>query len=96
MIINQIKIRLELIKKLNFIVNKSGNFNLSFIIFLLVLKSFFETVGIGLIYPFIDIIINDSLIEKNYFFKILFELSIISSKNDFLILLGLILLIYLS
>jgi ABC-type bacteriocin/lantibiotic exporter with double-glycine peptidase domain len=94
MIINQIKIRLELIKKLNFIVNKSGNFNLSFIIFLLVLKSFFETVGIGLIYPFIDIIINDSLIEKNYFFKILLELSIISSKNDFLILLGLILIVF--
>ena len=94
MIIDQIKIRLQLIKKLYFIINKAGDFNLSLIIFLLVLKSFFETIGIGLIYPFIDIIINDSLIETNYFYQFLSEVSIINSKSEFLFLLGLILILF--
>lgn len=85
---------LNLLKRLNFIIKNSGNSNLRYIIFILIVKAFLETAGIGLIYPFIDLVINKDFIYENILFNYLLKNNFISHKNQFLMLMGFCLIIF--
>lgn len=75
-------------KRLNFIIVNSGVTNFKFVISLLVLKSFFEMIGIGIIYSFIDLILNKELIESNFLYKLLLFFELRLSVNNFVFLYG--------
>ena len=91
---NKIKQLFTLLKRLNFIVKNSGNFNFKLVIVLLVFKAFFETVGIGLIYPLIDITLNKDLIKDNFFYEIVIQFMGSFSSNDFIMLYGILLILF--
>jgi ABC-type bacteriocin/lantibiotic exporter with double-glycine peptidase domain len=57
-------------------------------------KAFLETAGIGLIYPFIDLVINKDFIYENILFNYLLKNNFISHKNQFLMLMGFCLIIF--
>ena len=85
---NFISQRLAFIKKLNFIVKNSGDFSLSYIIVLLIFKAFFETMGIGLIYPFLDLIINQDLLNENFIYNYTLERGWIKNSEIFFLMIG--------
>ena len=53
------------------------------------LKSFFEMIGIGLIYSLIDLIINKELIEVNLLYKFLISFEYQISASNFIFIYGL-------
>lgn len=83
-----------MIKRLNFIVNNSGDFDLKFITVILILKSFFETLGIGIIYPFFDLIINQKKIDDFFIYTFLVKNGLLKSHEGFLILTGISLIVF--
>ena len=91
---NKIKQLFALLKRLNFIVKNSGDFNFKLVIVLLVFKAFFETVGIGLIYPFMDLVLNKNQISSNLIYILIHNNYESINKDNFLILYGITLIIF--
>lgn len=85
---HKIKDLISLLKRLNFIIVNSGITNFKFVISLLVLKSFFEMIGIGIIYSFIDLILNKELIDSNFLYKSLLFFGVQTPVNNFIFLYG--------
>tara|TARA_B110000238_G_scaffold41256_1_gene43998 strand:- start:948 stop:2660 length:1713 start_codon:yes stop_codon:yes gene_type:complete len=89
--LNKIKQLYNLFKRLNFIFKNSqttGTFKFKAVITLLIFKSIFETIGIGLIYPFIDLTLNKSQIEQNSFYKFASDFNNSIQTYDFLLIYG--------
>ena len=86
---NNIKQIISLLKRLNFIIINSGITNFKLVTYLLTLKSFFEMIGIGLIYSLIDLIINKELIEVNLLYKFLISFEYQISASNFIFIYGL-------
>lgn len=91
---NKIKQFFALLKRLNFIVQNSGDFNFKLVIVLLVFKAFFETVGIGLIYPFMDLVLNKDQISSNLIYTLIHNYYESINKDNFLVLYGITLIIF--
>ena len=92
--LNKIKQFFALLKRLDFIVKNSGNFNFKLVIVLLVFKAFFETVGIGLIYPFMNLFLNKDQISYNLIYAIIHNYFESINEDSFLILFGIVLIIF--
>ena len=91
---NKIKQLFTLLKRLNFIVKNSGDFNFKLVIVLLVFKAFFETVGIGLIYPFMNLALNKDQISPNLFYDFIHNFDESINEDSFLTLYGIVLIIF--
>ena len=91
---NKIKQLFTPLKRLNFIVKNSGDFNFKLVIVLLVFKAFFETVGIGLIYPFMNLALNKDQISPNLFYDLTHNFDESINEDSFLTLYGIVLIIF--
>ena len=94
---NKLKQLYNLFKRLDYIFKNSstkGTYKFKTVLILLIFKSIFETAGIGLIYPFIDLTLNRDLIGNNLFYEIAlyFDSSIQASR--FLLIYGIGLIIF--
>ena len=83
------------IKKLNFILNLNRDKKFFFFIIGASFIGFFEAMGLISIFPFISLVSNPNLIESNSFLNKIFLYTELSS-NDFLILFGCSLIIFLT
>lgn len=79
------KLLKELIQKLNYLFNKKEKQKLMLIFFMVVVAAFFETLGIGLIVPFVQIVMEPSMIFENSIMVYLYDLFSFQSTNSFLI-----------
>ena len=91
---NLLKRRLKLFKKLNYIIINSGDTSLIFVIIILIFKSFFETLGIGLLYPFLQIALSPSKISDSYLIELFLKKRIIQSMDDFILYMGIFLVLF--
>ena len=73
------------IKKLLKLFNKREKRNVLFLFLLMLLAAFSETVGIGLVVPFISIVTNPNIIEEQEILLYIYELFEFQSTNAFLI-----------
>ena len=73
------------IKKLFKLFNKREKRNVLYLFLLMLLAAFFETVGIGLVVPFISIVTNPNIIEEQEILLYIYELFEFQSTNAFLI-----------
>ena len=73
------------IKKLFKLFNKREKRNVLYLFLLMLLAAFLETVGIGLVVPFISIVTNPNIIEEQEILLFIYELFEFQSTNAFLI-----------
>ncbi len=94
--INKFKALLQIIKQLNFILNRNQKKGCIWVFLSMVLCSFLELLGVTAIYPFIDIIMyQDELREKDYL-SFIYYLKPEISSNSVILIIGIgIILIYL-
>lgn len=76
---------MESIKKLNKLFGKKEKKKFSLLFILMVFAAFFETIGIGLIVPFVGILTNPNSIHENEVLASIYEILGFQSTNAFLI-----------
>ena len=59
------------LKKINTLLNNSQKRDLFFIVVLLLVGVFFEILSLGFIFPFLNFILNPSLVPENFLTRIL-------------------------
>ena len=77
-----------MIKKLNFLLTRSDKKFLVILLFMSLLLSVIETIGITAIMPFISIASNPELIYSNEYYKIAYDFFNITSSKEFIIYFG--------
>lgn len=85
---------LSVLKQLREIFNKSDRYKLLFLMALVIVSSALETIGIGLIFPFINLVSNPSLTMGNSKFKYMYDLLGFNEVNNFIIAVGLLLIAF--
>ena len=60
-----------MIKKINYIFNKKDKLKIVLLLFLIIIGSFLETLGVSIFYPFVEAITNEAAIGSNTFLRIL-------------------------
>ncbi len=84
---------LNIIKELRTIYTKKQQVKFSFLFVLIVISGFLELVGISLILPFINVVINPEVIITNKYLFFVYKLFHISNTTNFLIFLAFILIL---
>ena len=82
---------MKLIMQVLSLFTKRDKVKLFVVLLLMITSGFLEMVGIGLIFPFVNLITRPELIEQNTTFKSLYEILPISSHHGFVIVMGLLL-----
>ncbi|CRK81687.1 ABC transporter [Neobacillus massiliamazoniensis] len=73
------------IKKVLSLFNKREKKKLILLFFMMIISALFETLGIGLIVPFVNIVINPTVIKENNFLAFLYKTLRFQSTTTFLI-----------
>jgi ATP-binding cassette, subfamily B, bacterial PglK len=60
-------------------------------VFLFLISSFFELMGIGIIYPYINVIANFDSIHDNSFINIIIDIFGVSTKEEIIVILSILL-----
>ena len=83
-----------MIKKTFSVLNKKERKNFYVLLFLIILSSFFELLGVGIIYPFLLIILDKDIIKNEFYLEYIGKYDL---TYDYLIILSIvsILLVYL-
>jgi len=84
----------EIIKKLNYILTKRDKQYLIFLLFMSIVVSVIEVVGVGIIMPFISVATNFNNIFTNKYFKFFYEFFNFSSSINFVVTFGIILILF--
>jgi ATP-binding cassette, subfamily B, bacterial PglK len=63
-------------------------FHLALLFLLMFITGLIEAFGIGMIFPFISVVSDNSILDNNRILKFFFEISAFESKDNFVILLG--------
>jgi len=84
---------MDLIKKLNYIFNKQQKLKFVFLFIIMFIGSLFELMGVSLILPFVQIVMEPNTIEQNEIMKAVYEYFNIQSPNRFLLLIAIALII---
>ncbi|MEH7095827.1 ABC transporter ATP-binding protein [Neobacillus vireti] len=74
------------IEKLSKLLNKKEKGKFVLLLFLMLLAALLETMGIGLIVPFVSIVTNPELIHKQQFLSYIYVLFNFKSENEFILL----------
>lgn len=85
---NIMKSMFEVLLKLKTIYTKKQRIKFSFLFALIVISGFLELIGISLILPFINVVINPEIIMTNKYLNFVYNLFQISNTTSFLILLA--------
>jgi len=83
----------EILIKLKTIYNKKQQINFAFLFVLIVISGFLELIGISLILPFINVVINPEIIVTNKYLSFVYNLFHISDTTNFLIFLAFVLIL---
>ncbi|MEH7129317.1 ABC transporter ATP-binding protein [Neobacillus drentensis] len=75
----------DTIKKLRVLLSKRDKKKLLLLFFMMILAAIFETVGIGLIVPFVGIVTNPTIIQKQPFISNVYQLLNFQSTNTFIL-----------
>ncbi|MEH6906767.1 ABC transporter ATP-binding protein, partial [Neobacillus drentensis] len=75
----------DTIKKLGVLLSKRDKKKLLLLFFMMILAAIFETVGIGLIVPFVGIVTNPTIIQKQLFLSNVYQLLNFQSTNTFIL-----------
>ena len=81
----------EILIKIRTIYNKQQQLKFSFLFVLIVVSGFLELVGISLILPFINVVMNPEIIMTNKYLNFVYNLFHISDTTNFLIFLAFVL-----
>ncbi len=90
---NIMKSMFEVLLKLKTIYTKKQQIKFSFLFALIVISGFLELIGISLILPFINVVINPEIIMTNKYLNFVYNLFQISNTTSFLILLAFLLIV---
>ncbi|MCU9612320.1 ABC transporter ATP-binding protein/permease [Caldibacillus lycopersici] len=82
----------DLIKKILFLFSKKEKLRFLLIFVMIIIAAVLETLGIGLIVPFVEIVMNSSSLSDNQILMSAYELFSFQSTNDFLIFSAIVLL----
>lgn len=77
-----------MLEKLNYIFSAKDKGKLLFIMFLIIIGSFCELLGVTIFLPFIEIIMDSSAIENSEILSVLFQLFSCKSREDFIVVLA--------
>ncbi|NLL77137.1 MAG: ABC transporter ATP-binding protein [Clostridiales bacterium] len=84
-----------MIKQLSYIFNRRDKVKIVFILFMVIVGSFFELMGVTIFMPFIQILMDPAIIKENVYLKYFYELFHFSNEQYFLAgLTGVIIFIY--
>ncbi|MBO7612164.1 MAG: ABC transporter ATP-binding protein [Elusimicrobia bacterium] len=81
----------DVFKKIRTIYSKRQQMKFCFVFFLIVISGFLELIGISLILPFINVVINPEIIMTNKYLNFVYNLFHITDTTNFLIFLAFIL-----
>jgi len=84
----------EIIKKLNFILTKKDKQYLIFLLFMSVIVSLVEVVGVGIIMPFISVATDFDNIFNNKYFNMIYNFFNFNSPVSFVVAFGVILILF--
>ncbi len=85
----------KIARQLNYIFNKKEKIKLIFVLIMVIIGSFFELIGVTSFMPFIEILMDESVIHENEYLNFFYELFHFSSNQYFLAALtGVIIFIY--
>lgn len=84
---------MELFKKVNYILNKKQKIRFLMLMVIVVIGGFMELLGISAIYPFVNILLDTSLIHKNHYYSFLFKIWNLQSDVQFLIIMAIVLVV---
>lgn len=79
---------MDLIKKLRYIFNKQQKLKFIFLFIIMFIGALFELVGVSLILPFVQIVMEPNIIEQNKIMKTIYEYFNIHSINHFLLIIA--------
>lgn len=79
---------MDLIKKLRYIFNKQQKLKFIFLFIIMFIGALFELVGVSLILPFVQIVMEPNIIEQNKIMKTIYEYFNIHSTNHFLLIIA--------
>ncbi|MFA6914696.1 MAG: ABC transporter ATP-binding protein [Endomicrobiia bacterium] len=82
---------IDTFKKLNSIYNRKQKIKFCFLFFCILISGFLELIGISLVLPFINVVMNPSIITTNKILNYVYSLFNIGSTHEFLIFLALLL-----
>jgi len=83
-----------MIKKINYLLSKKDKKWLVILLFLSLLSSIIETVGIGAIMPFISMASNPDLISNNHYLSLVYNYFIFEDKSLFIVYFGFTLILF--
>ena len=84
---------LDVIRKLRTIYDKKQQIKFLFLFCLIVISGFLELVGISLILPFINVVMNPEIIMTNKYLNFVYSFFNISNTTNFLIFLAFVLIL---
>lgn len=84
---------MNILKKLNYIFTKPQKIKFIILFFVMFIGAVFELLGVSLILPFIQIIMDSSIIESNSIMLFVYNIFDLSSVNEFLLLISILLII---
>lgn len=84
---------MDLLKKINYILDRRQKLRLLQLAFIIVIGAFFELLGVSMILPFIDVMMNPDVIMGKAYLRYFYELFHFQSANQFMILLAFLLII---
>lgn len=77
-----------MLKQLNYIFKRKEKWSLFGLLIIVIIGSFLELLGVAIFSPFIEIIMDTSVIEKNELLNMLYRISQTTTVEDFLIILA--------
>lgn len=84
---------MNILKKLNYIFTQQQKVKFVILFFIMFIGAIFELLGVSLILPFIQIIMDSTIIENNSIMLFVYNLFNLSSVNEFLLILSILLVI---
>lgn len=81
------------LRKINYIFNKNEKIKLVLLLFGILVTTVLELVGVVAIMPFVNVVMDTTVIEKNAYLKWIYDFLELNSINGFIAVLGLVLII---
>ncbi|MCR4740282.1 MAG: ABC transporter ATP-binding protein/permease [Lachnospiraceae bacterium] len=80
-----------MLKKINYVLNRQQKIMLILMIFMIIIGSFLETLGVSAILPLVDVVTNPSVIDSNKYYKAVKEFLHIRDVRTFILTMSMLL-----
>lgn len=79
---------MNMIHKINYIFNKKQKVRLVQLTIIIIIGAFFELLGVGVILPFINVVLDPNSVSTTFYLKFFYDLLRFNSVNDFMFFWG--------